>query len=300
MVMSWDSSPITPNVPSNFDREIVGDYVYKQMLAHRFSHYYNQRCWWMVPKVAGVINPSRPDHTKLSVRFHLWNCWGLCPEVDVGTPLFILLQPKMLTDGAKRGWCDQPHTPWPHQPFRPVLAMRNCRGLCWEINVSPPPFTLLHRTGDADRWCLRGPIIIHPQAVSEGLINIHQRVAYEGPVNIRRRVVSKGLIIIHPSASPPGCNSVNKGGPTSISQHNPQQFLTAGSGRKGGCGRGIKWPVWWAPQIPLCGGRVACSPCHTWPHSFYRGFDILNWNTSVDESFGNRVDERWAIRTPPQ
>jgi hypothetical protein len=35
---------------------------------------------------------------------------GLCSEVDVGPPLFILLQSEMLTDGARSGWCEQPLT----------------------------------------------------------------------------------------------------------------------------------------------------------------------------------------------
>ena len=33
---------------------------------------------------------------------------GLCWEIDVGPPLLALLQPEMLTDGARSGWCDQP------------------------------------------------------------------------------------------------------------------------------------------------------------------------------------------------
>jgi hypothetical protein len=36
---------------------------------------------------------SCPDHTKVSIWFQLWNCWGSCSEIDVGTPLFTLLQP---------------------------------------------------------------------------------------------------------------------------------------------------------------------------------------------------------------
>ena len=34
--------------------------------------------------------PSCPDHTKLSVQFQPWKCWGLCFEIDVG-PSFCTL-----------------------------------------------------------------------------------------------------------------------------------------------------------------------------------------------------------------
>ena len=51
------------------------------------------------------------------------------------------------------------------------------------------------------------------------------------------------LIIIHLSASSAGCNCVNRGGPTSISQHNPQQFHGARTGGQIWGGRGMKWPV---------------------------------------------------------
>jgi hypothetical protein len=49
---------------------------------------------------------SCPDHTKLSVWFQLWNCWGLCSDLDVGAPLFTLLQLEMPTDGVSTGRCD--------------------------------------------------------------------------------------------------------------------------------------------------------------------------------------------------
>ena len=48
------------------------------------------------------------------------------------------------------------------------------------------------------------------------------------------------------------CNSVKSGGPTSISQHNPQQFH--GSNRMGrvwcerGTGLGIDYPAWWGRE----------------------------------------------------
>jgi hypothetical protein len=58
-----------------------------------------------------------PDHTKLSVRLQLWNCWGLCSEIDIGPPFFILLQPEMPTDGARSVQCDQPLRGWSHRPI---------------------------------------------------------------------------------------------------------------------------------------------------------------------------------------
>jgi hypothetical protein len=61
-----------------------------------------------VPELTSVINPSWPDHTKLSVRFQPWNYRRLCSELDVGPPLFTLLTLETLTDSARSGWCDQP------------------------------------------------------------------------------------------------------------------------------------------------------------------------------------------------
>ena len=59
-----------------------------------------------------------PDHTKLSVQFQPWNCWRLCSELlDVGPPLFTLLQPKMPTDGVGTCRCDQPLKVHPHIAF---------------------------------------------------------------------------------------------------------------------------------------------------------------------------------------
>ena len=55
-----------------------------------------------------IIHNSSLDHTKLSVQFQPWNCWGSCWGIDVGPPLFTLLQPEMWTDGLWTGWCDQP------------------------------------------------------------------------------------------------------------------------------------------------------------------------------------------------
>jgi hypothetical protein len=49
---------------------------------------------------------SYPDHTNTSVRFRPWNHLGLCWEIDVGPPLFTLLQPEMPADGAIRSRYD--------------------------------------------------------------------------------------------------------------------------------------------------------------------------------------------------
>ena len=49
-----------------------------------------------------------PITPKISIQFQPWNWWGLCWELDVGPPLFTLLQPEMPTDGVWTSWCDQP------------------------------------------------------------------------------------------------------------------------------------------------------------------------------------------------
>ena len=122
------------------------------MLAHHFSHYYSRRCWRMVLEETSVISPSSPDHTKLSFRFQSWNCWGLCSNIDVGPPLFTLLQLEMPTDGARSDRCDEPHKPWSHQIFLWVPAMKLLGTMfqhrCWPTTVH----TIT--AGDADGWCL--------------------------------------------------------------------------------------------------------------------------------------------------
>ena len=55
-VGSHPRAPITPNFPPGSSHEIVGDNVENWMLAHHFSHYYNQRCRRIMPEVASVIN----------------------------------------------------------------------------------------------------------------------------------------------------------------------------------------------------------------------------------------------------
>ena len=77
------------------------------------------------------------------IRFQLWNCWGLCLQLDVAPPLFTLLQPEMPTDGVITGWCDRPLMPRSHQTFFIRFQLWNCWGLCLQLDVGPPLFTLL-------------------------------------------------------------------------------------------------------------------------------------------------------------
>ena len=70
---------------------------------------------------------SCPDHTKLFIRFQLWNCWGLCSEVDVCSSLFTLLQLEMPTDGTRSGWCDQPLTIIKEDPLALQYNRNNAR-----------------------------------------------------------------------------------------------------------------------------------------------------------------------------
>ena len=55
-------APITPNFQFSCSREIVGDYVKKKIMAHRFYHYYSRRCRHMVSELPGVIGPSVMKH----------------------------------------------------------------------------------------------------------------------------------------------------------------------------------------------------------------------------------------------
>ena len=49
-----------------------------------------------------------PITPNLSFGFSREIIGDLCWEIDVGPPLFTFLQPEVLTDGTKNGWCDQP------------------------------------------------------------------------------------------------------------------------------------------------------------------------------------------------
>ena len=160
-VWSTPQAPITPNFLFGSNRGIVGDYVEKWMLAHHFSHYFSRRCCQSVPQVANVINPSGPDHTKLSVWILSWNCWGLCWGTNVGPSFFTLLQPEILTDGATSGRCDQPLKLRSHQTFRLNLIVKLLgiilRTICWPTGFHPTA------AGDVVGWCHKWPVWSAPQ-----------------------------------------------------------------------------------------------------------------------------------------
>jgi hypothetical protein len=128
------------------------------MLAHHFSHRYHWRRRRMVPS---VINSSCYDHTRLSVRFQPWNwCWGLCGEIDVGPPLFILLPMDMPMDGAK---CDRLLVFWSHQTLCLVLAMELLLGVMLRNRCWPTTFHIT-TTGEVDKWCWNWPVWSTPHA----------------------------------------------------------------------------------------------------------------------------------------
>ena len=119
--------------------------------------------------IARLPFSSCPDHTKIAVRFRPWTCWGLCWEIDVGPPLFILLQPEMSTDGGvSSGWCGQPLLRASIASKCPSSFSHDiCWGLCREIDVGPPLFTLLQlemstdddgSSGQCDRPLIHAPI----------------------------------------------------------------------------------------------------------------------------------------------
>lgn len=60
--------PVTPSFPSNFNCEIVGGYVKKQLLVHHYSHYYNWQCQQIMSDMASVTNPSK-SHSFNRVQF---------------------------------------------------------------------------------------------------------------------------------------------------------------------------------------------------------------------------------------
>ena len=53
-----------------------------------------------------LIN-SCPNHTKLSIRFKPWNCWGIMLRNICWPIIFHTITTEMLTDGARSGRCDQ-------------------------------------------------------------------------------------------------------------------------------------------------------------------------------------------------
>ena len=53
-------------------------------------------------KTTAISIPSHaPDHTTIYVQFQPWNCWRSYSKINVGPPLFTLLQPEMPTYGVK-------------------------------------------------------------------------------------------------------------------------------------------------------------------------------------------------------
>ena len=60
--------------------------------------------------------PDAPNHTKISV-YNISSheiAQDYVHKIDVGPPLFTLLQPEMPMDGVKTRWCDEAphHAPW--------------------------------------------------------------------------------------------------------------------------------------------------------------------------------------------
>ena len=107
-----------------------------------------------------VLRLSRPDHTKLFVQSWPWDCWGLCWEIDVGPPLFTLLQPELPTNGVRIGCCDQPLKFRSHQTFHLALAMK-LLGITLRDRCRP---TTLHTvtTKDAHGCCQEVAGMISP------------------------------------------------------------------------------------------------------------------------------------------
>ena len=121
------------------------------------TNYYNRRCQQMMSKLASVINPSCPDHTKLSVWFQLYS------DINIGPPLSTLLQPKMPTNGVKTDRCDQPLSPKEREDVRvyttgeanPVLPRDGAHWSLW-WRGGAPGMTSLVCTPISRSWWDRG------------------------------------------------------------------------------------------------------------------------------------------------
>ena len=78
-------------------------------VAQHFSHYCS-RSMLMCDVISGWCDHSH--HAPITPMFPSGPgyeiCWGVCWEIDVSPPLSTLLQPEMLTDGARSGQCDKP------------------------------------------------------------------------------------------------------------------------------------------------------------------------------------------------
>ena len=67
---------------------------------------------------------------------------GLCSRIDLGPPLFTLLQLEMPTDGARIARCDRYLVPRSQQTSHPVQAMK-LMGTMIRNRCCPPLFTVL-------------------------------------------------------------------------------------------------------------------------------------------------------------
>ena len=135
--------PITPTFPSCSGRITLRNRCWPTAFHTIPAGDVDGRCWdwpvWSTP------------HTKLSVRFRAWKCWGLRWGIDVGPPLSTLLQPGMSTYDVRTNRCVQPLMPRSHQTFRPVPAVEML-GTMIRIRCWPTVFHTIP-AGYADRWC---------------------------------------------------------------------------------------------------------------------------------------------------
>ena len=131
--------PITPTFPSCSGRITLRNRCWPTAFHTIPAGDVDGRCWdwpvWSTP------------HTKLSVRFRAWKCWGLRWGIDVGPPLSALLQ-----WGCRRtvlglaGVINTSHQTFCSVPGVKVLGI-TLRNRCW-----PTAFHTI-TTGDVDRWC---------------------------------------------------------------------------------------------------------------------------------------------------
>ena len=80
-------------------------FKWHQISVLQFKTLHNDAPHLHLPMAHESHAPITPNFPSSSSR---GNCWKLCWEVDVGSPLFTLLRPEMPTDGARNDRCDQP------------------------------------------------------------------------------------------------------------------------------------------------------------------------------------------------
>jgi hypothetical protein len=106
---------------------------------------------WSVPHAATSRVVPRSHQT-----FYLGSNYEIAGDyvskIDVGPPLFTLLEPEMSTDDVKTGRCDQPIMPQSHQTFHPVPTMK-LLGIMFKNRCWPTTFHTI-TAGDANGWCL--------------------------------------------------------------------------------------------------------------------------------------------------